>query len=331
MVYKDQTKSEKQMREIILRFPEQLKEKFEIPEIRDEVFSDVVICGMGGSGAAGDIVTSYVPLSVPVFSHKTYDLPLWVERKTLIITISYSGDTEETISAFEMAIRRNFAVIGVSTGGKIEKIAAENNIGWVRIPDSKIPPRSAAGYLVKAIILILASAGLFPRKNVKVFEALAEKLQPEIFERKCKEIAEIIKGKIPLMYASQKHSILAALLKTKINENAKHPAFSNAVPEMNHNELVGFEDTSFSKNFIAVFIKDDQDNERIKKRFEITKNFLNERSVETLEINLEGETLFEKVFNNMILGDWVSYYLAVAKDVDPLPVTIIDELKKRLY
>ena len=318
-----------EMRKVILEFPKQLKEGTErAKNIKIEgEFSNIIICGMGGSALPANLLITYLPdLKLPLYIHRSYNLPPQSQEKSLIICISYSGNTEETISAFEEARKRNLKTIVITTGGKLKELAKTYNIPMILLP-SGIQPRSATGYLFSASVKVLSNCGLVKEKEREILET-AENLNSAELGDKGKNLAKKLVGKIPLIYTSNSFKALARIWKIKFNENSKIMAFWNYFPELNHNELVGI--TNLQGKFHTLILRDKEDHPKILKRMTLTANFMQEKGIEVDFIEIEGKTILEKIFNNLILSDWTSYYLAKEYKVDPEKVKLIEEFKKRM-
>lgn len=320
------------MRGVIIDSSSQLRKGLELAEnvkIQGK-FENVIICGIGGSALPVNVLNSAFNSSVPVLAHRDYSLPKEANKNSLIICVSYSGNTEETVSALEEALQKNLKVIGIATGGKIEKICQENNVQLVKIP-SGIQPRSATGYLFSALAKILAVAGVIEdasKEIIKTSDEL-EKITQDL-EKQAKNLAKKLAGKTPVIYSSDKFKALARIWKIKFNENSKIPAFWNYFPELNHNEMVGFSEKNGNCNFHFIIIKDKDEHARNLKRMELFSKLMIERGLEVDFVELpEGSNLF-KIFSNLMLGDWASYYLALENKTDPTPVKIVEDFKKML-
>jgi len=289
----------------------------------------VFICGMGGSALPGEILKMYfenAKIKIPLFSHRNYSLPFQVKKEDLICTISYSGNTEETISSFEEALKRKLKLAAISFDGKLAQLCKKNKIPIAIIPGG-IPPRTALGYLTGALFQILINCQALPNISREILK-LEKELQPLKLELKGKKIAQRLKNKIPLIYASAFNFPLAKIWKIKFNENAKIPAFANFFPELNHNEMVGFE--KGKNNFYILILRDQTDHPKILKRMDLTSEILKKRGVKVENIYLEGKGFFNKIFSNLLLADWVAYYLAINYGIDPTPVKIVEEFKKKM-
>ncbi|MBI2450426.1 MAG: bifunctional phosphoglucose/phosphomannose isomerase [Candidatus Nealsonbacteria bacterium] len=312
------------MRQVILDFPKQFRVGLRAAEdckILNFEFraSNLIICGMGGSALPADILKILLA-NRQISIHRDYGLPSQVEKNTLIICISYSGNTEETLSAFEEARKKRLKIAAIASGGKLAELCEKYNIPVAIIPKG-YQPRMALGFQFAALCGLLGV-------SLKDISALENLLKPHSLEMQGKKIAEKLSNKIPLIYASRKFKNLARIWKIKFNENSKIPAFHNYFPEMNHNELVGF--TSLGERFSAIILKDRTDNPRILKRMKIFYEILKLKKIQTQFIDISGKNILYKIFNNILLSDWVSYYLALQYKIDPTPVGLNDEFKKRL-
>lgn len=322
------------MREIILRFPKQFRVGFEVAkDIKiKKVFDGLIICGVGGSalpGAILKILAKDLKINFPFYFHKNYGIPYWANKKFLIVCLSYSGNTEETLSSFEEACRKKLPLVVITSGGKLAEKAKKN-----KIPLSKIPtgfqPRMALGFQFSALIKILSNCRLI-KTDVKKILSLEKGLKPHQFENQGKKLALKLKNKIPLIYSSFNLKDLARIWKIKFNENSKIPSFFNHFPELNHNELVGFSSKKINfKNFHLLILKDDSDHPRIAKRMELTAEFMKTKGMGIDIVKIKGKNILFKVFSSILLSDWTSYYLAKNYKVDPVRVEIIEKFKKRL-
>ncbi len=327
------TKADKSnMRQIILDFPKQFRVGLEAAEnigLKSN-FNKVIICGMGGSALPADILKTWleeekVGLSLTV--HRDYNLPYWVNQKTLVVCISYSGNTEETLSAFKEAQKKNLKIVAITSGGKLSKLCQLYKVPFAKIP-SGFPPRMALGFQFAALAKILVNSELL-KNNLNNILALEKTLKPALLEEKGKKLAKKLKDKIPLIYASRKFKTLAWIWKIKFNENSKIPAFANYFPEISHNELVGFTKTSrFS--FFVIILREPIDHSRILKRMKLFAEILKPRKIQVQFLEISGKDKLTKIFKNILLSDWVSYYLALKCQIDPTPVELTEEFKRKL-
>jgi len=336
------------MRKLLLEFPLQCEkaiqigENLNVPQNYFQKKGKILICGMGGSAIGGEMLKTLLSkkIKVPIFVNRNYVLPQYIDEKTLVFIVSYSGNTEETLSAYKETKKRGCSVISISSGGKLKKLSIENKIFSITIP-SGMPPRTAIGYLFIPILKTLEKLGWIEEKDydynelLEVLNAISDKYSPEVPLKKnfAKSTAYEMLGKIPLIYGVQgKTDAIAHRLKTQFNENSKIFAFWNVFPELNHNEIVGLTDVGKVnlRDFYPIFIRDEEENERIKKRIEITQSIMKEKGIAWREIRSEGKNPLTKTFSSIYIGDWISFYLAILQEVDPTPIKMIDLFKKQL-
>lgn len=320
------------MKDIIAKSASQLTKGLEIAKnIKVEGdFKNVIICGIGGSALPANILAAITSPKVPIHIHRDYNLPTAANKDSLIICISYSGNTEETISAFEQALEKGFKCAAIATGGKIEEICEKNNVPLAKIP-AGIQPRSATGYLFSALSTILFNSKIIGDISTEIFQTAneLEKINPEL-EKEAKSIAKKINKKIPIIYASNNFKTAARIWKIKFNENSKIPAFYNYFPELNHNEMVGFTNKSKVSNFFVLMLKDGNDHERTIKRMNLLASILKKKGVKNIFIETKQGSFMFKMFASLLLGDWTSYYLAIGNKTDPTPVAMVEEFKKMM-
>lgn len=318
------------MRELILEFPKQIEEGFEAGgsiKIQGK-FNKILICGMGGSALAGEILKIFFrekKIKIKILIHRNYDLPEDIDKNTLIFTISYSGNTEETISALKEAIRKKCRVLGISSGGELEKVCKKFKIPFVKVREG-LPPRMAIGVLFSAVLKVLINSKIVKDFSKEIL-SLERKLKPEILEKEGKKLAKKIKGGILRIYCPEEWEGLARIWKLNLDETAKIPAFFNLFPELNHGEIQSFE--SF-KNFHAIFFFDKKSHPRILKREIITSEILKKKGVKVNFIFLNEKKVLEKIFSKILLAFWFSYYLAIFRKKNPFSTEIIAELKRKM-
>lgn len=320
------------MRQEIITSPRQFKIGIEVArkiKIKKKV-NKILICGMGGSALPGSLLKIYLRDSeenIPSATNRNYNLPYWADKKTLIVCISYSGNTEETLSCFREAIEKKLPLVCITSGGEMADICSQKKIPFALVPEGS-QPRMALGFQFSALMKILNNCNL--TRGLKDISSLEKKLDPISLEEEGKKLAEKIKGEIPVIYASPKQKELARIWKIKFNENSKIPAFFNYIPELNHNELEGFSGKeNENKRFHILIIKDKEENQRILKRMNLTFKILRRKANIDL-IEIEEGNLFFKIFSNIILSDWTSYWLAIKNQTDPTPVETIEEFKRQL-
>jgi len=315
------------MYEVLLSFPKQIEKAMKLgKKINIKDVDKIVVAGMGGSGMGGEILKDYLELKIPIFVNKHYGLPEFVNSHTLVFVVSYSGNTEETISAYRAALRKGCKIVAITSGGKLEGLCEQQGKFCVKVP-SGIQPRASLGYLFFPMLNVLSGSGLIDDQNEYV-KGLVKVLKKEVFREKGKKLAKRMADKVPLIYASDRFKSVVYRWKCELNENAKVHAFYNIIPEMNHNEMVGF--TSLKGYYYAVIIKDESDLPQVRKRMDLTKEIIRKSGVDVIEIGITGGCLLTKLFSAIYIGDWASYYLALEYETDPSPVDVIEEFKKRL-
>lgn len=301
----------------------------------------IVVLGMGGSGISGDVVASVVEprLPLPYRVIKSYGpLPEWVGRNTLVFAISYSGNTEETIAAFEEAHSRGSRLVAISSGGDLAAKAAEYGVAHIAVPPGR-QPRASLGYLTLPILATLELLGLIPKSGDDLDEAeavlteLAKRCHRSVptAENPAKTLASRILGKTSIVYGGHGIGAVAAQrFKCDLNEYGKVPSFWNVLPELDHNEIVGWSDPPESEDRALVLLRDREDHPRIELRFDVTRELVGEAFSEVVEIHSEGHSPLARVLSLVLVTQLASIYVALARDVDPGPVDVIESLKKEL-
>lgn len=333
------------MLEVVASFPEMLSEagRFSrgVTLAKKKKISLVVISGMGGSAIAGDIAADLLfdKSAVPILVNRGYQVSEAVNNETLFLALSYSGNTEETVSALKEAEKRQAQVVCVTAGGKIKEMAEEKKHPLYLIP-SGYQPRAALPFLLVPVLKSLEEAGIFTGLEADLSEtiALLQKNREEYMLDKplrynvVKQLAKKLENKIPFILASVKTTSAAGLrMKTQFNENSKVTACFNCFPELNHNEMVNL---SFLRreehDFCLLLLRDEADNERIKKRIEITKSLIGKQVGGINEVSAQGKSPLARVLSLIQFGDFLSVYLAIVRGIDPTPVEIIGRLKKEM-
>ncbi|MFH1709928.1 MAG: bifunctional phosphoglucose/phosphomannose isomerase [bacterium] len=333
------------MLDLVAKLPDEMEEGWVTSETSDVgktgKINSLVISGMGGSAISGDIVSLVLrnKADFPVFVNRDYGCPKFVNSGTLFIAASYSGNTEEAISAFKEALQRGARVICVSSGGELKELSKKNNVPLIAIPKG-LPPRAALGYILSPILNVLYRFGVCG--NIKTDIDETRKLLKQLSakygaakgsrENEIKQQAIRLHGKIPVILASNGTTSAAGLRwKTQFNENSKMTAILSVFPELDHNDLVNF---SFLKkgehNFSFIILRDDKDPERLKKRIEVTKSLISGNVGGVAEVWSQGQSALAKTMSLILYGDYLSVYLAVLSGIDPTPVEIIEKLKKEL-
>lgn len=339
----DYSADKSNMRQIILNSPDQLisaAKNWKKINFKKK-FSNVILCGMGGSAWPMEFVINYLTTNpkrrarlnrIPFVIHRSYGLPDEANKNSLMIFSSYSGDTEETIMAYKTAFKAGIKGVVITSGGELEKLANKNRTPVLKILEKNIPPRYSTGYMVGFLLELLYDAKVIKdtsRDIAKTRMYLKKILSDGKLERRGYELAKKIRNRIVLIYSSVNYRIAAKVWKIKINENAKMSAFWNHIPEFNHNEMLGFTRID-PKQFFIFILNDNSDDEKIVKTIDISRKLLIERGVSVETIEIHGNNFFSKVFSATLLADWVSYYLALIRGIDPTPVLLVDEFKKEL-
>lgn len=313
------------------------------PQIEGEVssgFDNVVLAGMGGSALAADMIRELAgsQFSVPVEVVKGYSLPNYASKNTLVIAISHSGNTEETLSCYDEAKQRGCIVAIMAGGGKLYDKATEDGYVRTKVP-SDTQPRMSTVYHLRALLYLLQQ---FEVINGELYDQVAgsaawlsEQLQswsPEISteENLAKQIATQSAGKNVIFYGGQLTGPVAYKWKISWNESAKNIAFYNKYPEFNHNEFMGWTSHPIEKLFIVFDIRSSFELPRIAERMELTDKLLSGKRPKAEVIQLQGENLVQQMLWGLALADTSSIYLAILNNVDPTPVELIERFKKEL-
>jgi len=333
------------MMKAIRELPQQLKaaltlgSQFKLPE-RHRQINKVIVLGMGGSAIGGDLIGGLLSgeARAPIIVSRDYDLPKYVDEQTLVIASSYSGNTEETITAFEQALKTNAKKLVITTGGKLKTLAERNHVP-VCLFSYKAQPRAVLGYSLGLLIGILHNLGIIAGKSNEVAEAIEtlDKLSAKIdaavpsADNPAKQLAQKLVGKIVVIYGGGIFAEVAHRWKTQVNENSKAWAFYEAYSELNHNAVVGYEcPKELADKVYVVMLCAPSIHPRNLKRYELTAEILDKFGIAYEILDAAGECLLSQTMSHILLGDWVSYYLAILYGVDPAPVKVISGLKDKL-
>lgn len=335
------------MLDVLLDFPSQCLGAWDIAkkavilfEKRD--FKNIVFAGLGGSAIGGDLVKSFLYSfgKVPIAVVREYELPAYVDNSTLIFISSYSGNTEETLSAYIAAKEKGATIVVISSGGKAQEYAKRDNRTLICLPQG-LQPRCALGYLSIIPLCILAKLGIIENMDtqinemIKTLEELRDKnINPciGVKDNVSKLIADKLYNKFPVIYsASLNFDIVVARWRAQLNENSKTLVSSHLLPEMNHNEIVGWQNPrKVFKDFLVVMLRDKGMHPGVLKRMEVTEEIIKKEGVSVVEVWSRGQGLLSRIFSLIYIGDFVSFYLAVMYGVDPTPVERITYLKSKL-
>jgi glucose/mannose-6-phosphate isomerase len=303
-----------------------------------ETSSGLVVAGMGGSAIGGALARAALGdhASRPIFVTREYGLPPWTTPETTVLCASYSGETEETLACFESAGALGAHRVVATTGGRLAALARAEGVPVIPLPDG-FQPRAAVAYMTVAALEVAALCGVGPRLAAEIdvaashSEQLVREWGPEADEDSlAKHIARGLLGTIPVIYGAGLTAPIAYRWKTQVNENAKLPCFSGELPEVDHNEIVGWEGALEAGRWAALFLDDSDAHPRVKARMEITERLIADSAALSLRIETRGQTTVERVISLVLLGDIVSIYLAVLSGVDPTPVRMLDQVKAEL-
>jgi glucose/mannose-6-phosphate isomerase len=300
----------------------------------------IIILGMGGSAIAGDLLRSLADEGgkALVLASREYDLPSWVDDRTLVIASSYSGMTEETLSSFGQALAKPAKKLVMTTGGRLKDTAEQNGVPVFPITYAS-PPRAALAHSLFPLLGICQSLGLVSDKTADVTEMalVLEDLQANLSEdcplevNRAKQLATKMRGRLPIVYGAGILAPVAQRWKTQINENSKAWAFDEVFPELNHNAVVGYEwPAELANSVFVVLLRSQRLHARVLIRYRVTTEILSQAKVSCETVGGLGESILSQMMSLVLIGDWVSYYLALLYEADPSPVEVIDYLKERL-
>jgi len=325
------------MEELIKKFIAQIEEAQIISataplNIDKADFDNIFIAGMGGSGIAGKFTQVIMDKhgKIPVITGNCYDIPVWAGKNTLALVSSYSGNTEETLAAYDRLKDKGATIIAITSGGKLLDKAHKDNVDAIRLPAGWPAPRACFGYSLIAQLYVLYRLELLTLELTKEFGALMDFI---ISESKnipdlAKEITLRLQGKIPVLYAGTIMEPVLIRFRQQLNENAKTLAFHAVIPEMNHNELVGWHD--HYKDLAVVILRSSLYSPRVNKRIDLSKEIIIKHVDTMIEIEAKGYRLLQQYFYLVHLVDWISYFMAQAKGVDAMEIKNIEFLKSKL-
>ncbi len=333
------------MAEYLWGLPEQfasiLDQGVNLPAEYQHDYRNIVITGLGGSAIGGDIIRTYAlqKAAVPVIVNRDYDMPKFVSPDSLVVAVSYSGNTEETLSAYQQARNQGAQIIAVTTGGKLAFMAKQDGYAVVQIPGG-LAPRAATGYLFAPLALIFEKLGIVEgaaaelEETVQVLQSIRAKIHPGVALplNQARLIARDMKDSLPIIWGSSARSETAAMRwKAQINENAKAPAYYNIFPELNHNEIVGFGlPPELLAQLVIIILEDPADHPQVKKRIRISQEIIRDKVKKIIAISAEGQSYLARFYSLAYQGDYASFYLALEYGINPSPVEVIDYLKAEL-
>ena len=301
----------------------------------------IIVAGMGGSAIGGELLKDWARdrATVTIEVCREYSLPAYADEKTLVLIVSYSGETEEALSMFLEAIRRNCMIFCVSSGGKLLEFAEKLKLPYLRVPTGIPQPRAALPYLFLPLLILMEKLGLTSHVGseisecVEMLEHVKSENSPEkpLSDNFCKDLASKIKGTVPVIYGFGIYRAVAQRYKQEFNENSKVPAKWESFPELNHNEIVGWEAAKeLTKCFSTIFIREKDEPKEIQRRIETTKELLYQKTEKIFEVWSVGKSKLAKILSTVYFGDLTSLYLAILRGVDPKPAKTISLLKQRM-
>jgi len=300
----------------------------------------VIVAGMGGSAIGGELLKDWARdrIAVPFEVNREYSLPAYANKNTLVFVVSYSGETEESLSVFLDAIKRKCMTVCISSGGKLLEFAEKLNVPYLRVP-SGMPPRAALPYLFAPLPVILEKIGLVSdvreeiSEAIKILKRVSDENSPEkpVSDNFSKTLASNISGTVPVVYGFGIYRAVAQRFKQEFNENSKVPSKWEFFPELDHNEIVGWEAAkNLAKHFSVILIRGKDEPDEIRRRIEATKELMCGESVKVFEVWSMGKSRLARMLSAILIGDFTSVYLAVLRGIDPTPVKTIALLKEKM-
>lgn len=304
-------------------------------------FRNIVFCGMGGSAIGADLIKDILrdELKIPIFVCRQYTLPAFVNKSSLVVISSYSGNTEETLSCFREALKRKSAVVVIASGGKLERLSEEHNLPFLKI-HADYPPRCALGFSFFCGLKVLGRLKLIREmskdisETTEILDDLGVLMVPAVKteHNEPKKIARMLANKFIVIYSSSEFSeAVSVRFREQLAENSKTFSSINFIPELNHNEIEGWnKPASMLKNTAVIMLEDCGASRKIRRRFDVTKKVIKPTGCKIITLVAVGKSKMAKIFGLIYFCDWLSYYLAIINNVDPYPVKRIEKLKKEL-
>lgn len=325
------------MDKLISRFTEQLKEAIEIAEsstIRKHKrkINKVYVAGLGGSGIGADFVAAIIrkESKIPYLVGKGYHIPAYVDENTLAIASSYSGNTEETVRSYRQLEKTGAKIVVISSGGKLIKDAIKKGYDYIKVPDTWPSPRACLGYSLVQQLGLLHKLDIISERSLKSVQKTIKLLNTEETEikKEARKIARKLHNKMPIIYCEDRIEPTAVRLRQQINENAKALCWHHVIPEMNHNELVGWKDKN--NDLVVIYLRNKDDFKRNQVRMEINQKIIKKYTRNIINIYSKGTDLVQRMLYLVHLGDWISWYLSQLRKQDAIEVNVIDYLKGEL-
>jgi len=327
------------MYSIIKNFPQNLQEainqvkKTSLQNLTHPI-RNIIITGMGSSGLAGTLVKQWVAdkLSMPLANNHDYQLPAYVDEHTLLIVVSYSGNTQETIEAFQTGIKQRANILVITSGGNLQKMAHEQGIDVLPLP-KYLPPRACIDHTIVQILFILYFHRLLNWEFLPELQAAIQLIRDSQsqMQTEAEQLALQIQGCLPIIYTIAAYEAVAIRLRHQLNENSKQLCWHHILPELAHNEIVGWE-SNYDQNHIAVILLNGYiEDVNLNRQLETTQEIIRKHTNRITVLNAQGSTHLIRSLYLIHLSDWISFYLAQEKGIDPLEVKYIDQIKTSLY
>ncbi len=325
------------MDQLVARFSAQLTEAISIGESailrpHEHEIRQVYVSGLGGSGIGANFVAEFIKdsCSIPYMVGKGYHIPAFINHHTLAVASSYSGNTEETLSCFEQLMQTGAKVVVIASGGKLIELAKQHQLDYIQVPDNWPSPRACLGYSLVQQLFVLYKLGIISKEPITQIASSVDLLDMESdnIREKAKHIAQLLYDKIPVIYTTDRMESVAVRFRQQVDENAKMLCWHHVIPEMNHNELVGWRNRY--ENIAVVLFRNKDDYERNQLRMDITKEIVNEYAGSVIELYSKGANLIERSMYFIHLGDWISVEMAELRKMDAVEVKVIDYLKNAL-
>lgn len=325
------------MDQLISRFPEQLAESLDIASKatisqHDQPINKVYVAGLGGSGIGANFVSEFIrdECPIPYLVGKGYTIPAFVDKNTLAIASSYSGNTEETLYSFDEIEKSGAKIVIISAGGRLIEIAKEKEYDYVKLPDDWPSPRACLGYSLVQQLGVMNQLGFISDKSLKAVKSSITLLteESEFIMEEAESIAHKLHHKIPIIYTTDRMESVAVRLRQQINENAKALCWHHVIPEMNHNELVGWREKN--DNLAVIYLRNEDDLARNVIRIQINQEIIAKYTDTIINIFSKGDNLIERSLYLVHFSDWISWYLSQLRGMDSIEVDVINYLKGEL-
>jgi glucose/mannose-6-phosphate isomerase len=325
------------MDQLVARFSAQLTEAIAIGEAatlrpHTHEIRQVYVSGLGGSGIGANFVAEFIKDScnIPYMVGKGYHIPAFINQHTLAVASSYSGNTEETLNCFEQLLQTGAKVVVIASGGKLIELAKQHQLDYIQVPDNWPSPRACLGYSLVQQLFVLHKLGIISKEPINQIASSVDLLDMESdnIREKAIHIAQLLYDKIPVIYTTDRMESVAVRFRQQVDENAKMLCWHHVIPEMNHNELVGWRNRY--ENIAVVLFRNKDDYERNQLRMDITKEIVNEYAASVIELYSKGANLIERSMYFIHLGDWISVEMAALRNMDAVEVKVIDYLKNAL-